>query len=709
MDQISQHHRRPPSSAVKDIVLYLIFVVGGAWLSVRFDLFEGFTHWSLDRATHVLSIIAMFIVAGLAVFGWRRWRESVRVISRHVETLEELRVSEGRFQALLTGSPDLMFRVDRDGSFLAVKESEALTMPAETIIGKNVCEVLPPALAEQASDVLRQINAGSGEVMLHCDIAGQDGPVSWEVRYVPVVDSEELLIIARDITDSKTQTEAYRDLDERFRAAFEDASIGMALTSATGQFMLTNQALCQLLGYSKEELAEMKFADITHPDDLADSDAKRQELAVGMDSVVHWEKRYLHADGHAVWVQMNVAPVRDSEGKISYHLSQVQDITDRREAQALLAASEQRWKLTFEAAPTGVGLVNVESGRLLTVNQAGCDMLGYSEQELLTMTLRDLTFPDDREASIARLRQVITGEIPSSHAKLRILRKDGSIGDALVSAALLGRPEDRALNLVVHFVDITDQVAAEQRLADLLATKDELIASVSHELRTPLTAVVGYAQLLNDEVSGLSPAERREMTALIVSQGMDLTNIIEDLLVGARADAGTLTIAQVPVDIRAQTAQVLETLHTAARIRLAGPSAQALADPARVRQIIRNLITNALRYGGDLIQASVEDTGSSVRLIVSDNGPGIPLEEQDLIFEPYHRAHSSKGLTASVGLGLTVSRKLAKLMDGDLTYRNENGQSIFQLDLPKAGPQASLTDLSLSHHPELNPPVLLHT
>jgi PAS domain S-box-containing protein len=708
MDRIFQHYRRLSSRAVRDIVFYLIFVVVGAWLSVRFGLFERFTDWSRNQEAHLLSIIAMFIVAGLAVFGWRRWRESVRVISRHVETLEELRVSEGRFQALLTGSPDLMFRVDRDGSFLAVKESEALTMPAETIIGKNVCEVLPPALAEQASDVLRQINAGSGEVMLHCDIAGQDGPVSWEVRYVPVVDSEEVLIIARDITDSKTQTEAYRDLDERFRAAFEDASIGMALTSATGQFMLTNQALCQLLGYSKEELAEMKFADITHPDDLADSDAKRQELAVGMDSVVQWEKRYIHADGHAVWVQMNVAPVRDSEGKISYHLSQVQDITDRQEAQALLAASEHRWKQTFQSAPAGVGLVNVESGRLLTVNQAGCDMFGYSEQEMLTRTLGELTHPDDRDESVARLRRVITGEIPSSHAKLRYLRNDGSTGHALVAAALLEDPGDSPLRLVVHFVDITDRVAAEQRLADLLAAKDQLIASVSHELRTPLTAVVGYAHLLNDEASGLSPAERKEMTASIVSQGTDLANIIEDLLVEARADTDTLTLARVPVDIRAQTAQVLENLDAAARVELVGPSPRALADPARVRQIIRNLITNALRYGGDRIQARVEDTGSSVRLIVSDNGPGVPLEEQDLIFAPYHRAHTSKGLTASVGLGLTVSRRLAILMDGDLAYRHENRECIFQLDLPRVDPQASLTDPSFLHHPELTPTVLLH-
>ena len=105
--------------------------------------------------------------------------------------------------------------------------------------------------------------------------------------------------------------------------------------------------------------------------------------------------------------------------------------------------------------------------------------------------------------------------------------------------------------------------------------------------------------------------------------------------------------------------------------------------PRQARQILRTIISNAVRYGGDRIQVTVDKGGSSVRLVVSNNGPGVPPEEQDRIFVPYHRAHTRTGLTASVGLDLTVSRKLARLMDGDLTYRCEPGASIFHLDLPK--------------------------
>ncbi|MGZ8755341.1 MAG: PAS domain S-box protein [Acidimicrobiia bacterium] len=689
MNLISQHQRRSWSSTTKDIAYYLIFVVVVAVLSVRFDVGDRFVEWSRthqEHQVHELAIVAMFMVAGLGVFGWRRWREAQREIASHQETLEELRVSEGRTQALQAASPDLVFRLDRDGTFRFVNESAALPMPTETIIGKNLSQVLPPDVAEQTSDAMRQIHAGSSEVVFRYEFPGRDGPEFWEARCVPVAGSEDVLFIARDITDSENQTTALRDLDGRFRAAFEDASIGMSLTSLSGRFMLVNRALCQLLGYSEEKLVGMKFLDVTHPDDRANSELKMQELDTGEVSAVRWEKRYVHADGHVVWAQLNLATVRDPKGKIRYYLSQVQDITPQQEAQAALVASEQRWKQTFEAAATGVALVNLEDGRFLSINQAGCDMLGHSQQELLTMTIREVTHPDDQQESFTRFRQVMTGEIPSSQVKLRYLRADNTTGHALVSTALLRDPEDRPLHLVAQIVDITEPVVAEQRLVDLLASKDELIASVSHELRTPLTAVVGYAQMLNDEVSGLSAVERKEMIESIASEGTDLTNIIEDLLVAARADIGR-TVAQVPVNLLAQTAQVLETLHhdtNGRRIELTGPPVQAVGDPARVRQILRNLISNAIRYGGDRIQVTVDNGGPSVRIVVSDNGPGISPEEQDRIFEPYHRAHTRKGLTASVGLGLTVSRKLARLMNGDLTYTYQPGESSFQLCLPAA-------------------------
>jgi len=236
-------------------------------------------------------------------------------------------------------------------------------------------------------------------------------------------------------------------------------------------------------------------------------------------------------------------------------------------------------------------------------------------------------------------------------------------------------------------VDITEHVIAEQRRQDLMDAKDQLIASVSHEVRTPLAAVVGCAQLLNGDVSHLTDTERKEVVATIANEGADLTDIVEDLLVEARADSGVLTVVSVPVDLQAQANEVLEAVDREAgrdRISLVGSTARATADPARVRQIIRNLVSNAIRYGGEEIRIAFQGGPTYVSLSVSDNGSGVPMDDRERVFEPYQRAHTKPGLTASIGLGLSVSRTLARLMDGELVYTHQDGWSVFRLELPAA-------------------------
>ncbi|HSO50086.1 MAG TPA: GAF domain-containing sensor histidine kinase, partial [Acidimicrobiia bacterium] len=228
------------------------------------------------------------------------------------------------------------------------------------------------------------------------------------------------------------------------------------------------------------------------------------------------------------------------------------------------------------------------------------------------------------------------------------------------------------------------QHEAESKLRDLLESKDELIATIAHELRTPLAGVVGFAQVLRDDADTLDPESRAEMIRLVAEQGMDLTNIVDDLLVAAKSEAGTLVIARVRVDLRAQAAQVLEAWGSdvVGAIDVSGSPAVTTGDPARVRQILRNLVTNALRYGGEQIRVRVGGDESTVFVTVEDNGHGVDTEEQDRIFEPYRRAHDAPGVTASMGLGLSISRQLAGLMGGDLIYRREPELSVFTLTMP---------------------------
>jgi signal transduction histidine kinase len=225
---------------------------------------------------------------------------------------------------------------------------------------------------------------------------------------------------------------------------------------------------------------------------------------------------------------------------------------------------------------------------------------------------------------------------------------------------------------------------AHDALLDAIRSKDMFLASVSHELRNPLTAVVGSSELLRDESLELSPEERAELLDVVVSEGNDLVNIVSDLLAAAKADSGTLTVSRVGVNLRAQAAQVLEAIDqkTGTHIELAEHSVTGVGDPDRVRQIVRNLITNAIRYGGDIIRVELSRGVDVANLRVCDNGPGVAEGDRERVFEAYQTAHGVPGRTGSIGLGLAISRKLARLMGGDLTYRYQGGESMFELSLP---------------------------
>lgn len=228
------------------------------------------------------------------------------------------------------------------------------------------------------------------------------------------------------------------------------------------------------------------------------------------------------------------------------------------------------------------------------------------------------------------------------------------------------------------------------KLRELTRAKDQFLASVSHELRTPLTGVLGFAELLRDDQSGLSGTERISLISNIATEATDMAAIIDDLLVAARSELDLLAVTRVPVTIRAQIAQVLEANTPDGRHDLvevvADPATtyRVLGDPHRVRQILRNLISNAHAYGGTRLEVRLHGTDDTVQIQIADNGGGVPPDEQDKIFEPYYRAHNAGTKPASVGIGLSVARQLAQLMNGNLTYRRENHWSIFELELPAA-------------------------
>ncbi|MCP3999044.1 MAG: HAMP domain-containing histidine kinase [bacterium] len=231
---------------------------------------------------------------------------------------------------------------------------------------------------------------------------------------------------------------------------------------------------------------------------------------------------------------------------------------------------------------------------------------------------------------------------------------------------------------------------SHSRLQQVVEEKDRLIGTISHELRTPLSTVLGLSHELAERAESFTTAEVAEFCGLIAQQSAELEALIEDLLVAARADIERIKVLKTPVDLYScVTSAVAVATETWTNPKVTVRHDQSAARPARadslrVRQIVRNLLQNAHRYGGSDIEVHIKYTDATCSITVSDDGTGVPGERADLIFEPHVRVHSSNGSTDSLGLGLYVSRTLAKLMDGTLEYRRRHNRTCFELVLPAA-------------------------
>ena len=227
-------------------------------------------------------------------------------------------------------------------------------------------------------------------------------------------------------------------------------------------------------------------------------------------------------------------------------------------------------------------------------------------------------------------------------------------------------------------------------------SKDRLLASVSHEIRTPLTAIVGLSEELISSRTSLGDEELDELNGIIAVQSRELAELVEDLLVASRADFGNLSIRPEIVDLHDQVQRVVEGVREShpsrKEVRVEGDGTLAWADPLRVRQVIRNLLTNAVKYGGDRIVVLVENRDGHALVVVADDGAGVPAAEEKLIFERYYRSAQSPTQPGSVGIGLPVSRQLAEMMGGTLEYVRRGVHPTFEFSIPM-GPEAGDADV----------------
>ncbi len=329
----------------------------------------------------------------------------------------------------------------------------------------------------------------------------------------------------------------------------------------------------------------------------------------------------------------------------------------------------------------GMGLVEV-----VRVNQEAARFLEVDDPDELTGPLRIETFPEDAMPSmLAQLEAIWNGADAVTVEVRRGFTVQGNPMDGLLYWTVPRRHGEMDLSrVVVSVIDVTAISDARRTLEDSLRSRDELIATVSHELRTPLTTVVGLSTELSRAFDDFGSDEAQDLLTMIAEQSVEVATIVEDLLVAAQAETGSLRVTREPVDLHLEAKATLRGLDIEQEVdcHTIGIVPTVYGDSGRIRQVLRNLLVNARRYGAQPVSVVVFESGSSVKLEVRDRGNAIPEGERDRIFDRYYRARQTPGVTASAGLGLTVSRELARLMGGDLTY-DHDGESVFTLVMPQ--------------------------
>ncbi len=235
-------------------------------------------------------------------------------------------------------------------------------------------------------------------------------------------------------------------------------------------------------------------------------------------------------------------------------------------------------------------------------------------------------------------------------------------------------------------------------LGRLDANRSQMLGTVSHELRNNLTRVLGLTEVVST-MADLEPEEAAELIAIAHQQALDATEIVEDLMTASRMERATLTLVTGLVDVNAEvvtTARRFQGAGTDIDLMLADDLPPAWADPLRVRQALRNLLSNAIRYGGPDITIATRRAGAAIEITVRDNGDGVPQEDEYTIFLPYRRSTQGRRDSSSIGLGLWICRQLAQAMEGSLDYQRCGDFTEFILTVPVARPDqepASAADL----------------
>lgn len=519
-----------------------------------------------------------------------------------------------------------------------------------------------------------------------------------ETRAEPLFNSAgqvvKLIGTVLDITERKQTEAALQEREMLLRAIGDNLPKGFIYQRIYDPvkgfyYSYVSAGIERLLGLKPEDVLKDTTVSRTvgFAEDLALADQAARESLQNL-TPIELQMRSRQPDGSIRWSSIRSIPRRLSDGRTVWDGLEV-DITDLKQTEAALRASEEQFRRAFDDAPIGISLIS-PSGRFIKVNTYYCNLLGYSEAELLTRDFIDVTHPDDLEADLLGLQQMLTGEIPIFQMEKRYITKQGQIVPVLLNTAPIRDQDGQAIYIVGHVQDVRDRLKVERM-------KDEFISIVSHELRTPLTSIRGALGILDSGVFDNRPEKARHMLQIATTNSDRLVRLVNDILSLERlqSEKAPLVMESCQVaDLMQQTVDGLQALadQSEVQLMLTTLEAQLWAAPDAIIQTLTNLISNAIKFSaaGDTVWLKAElqtadaEASPVLLLTVKDEGRGIPADKLELIFEQFQQVDvSDSRKKGGTGLGLAISKKIVQQHHGKIWVESTLGQgSTFYIALP---------------------------
>jgi len=502
----------------------------------------------------------------------------------------------------------------------------------------------------------------------------------------------------QDVTAVRSREAQLREAEERFRLAFDEAPIGVALVALDGRWLRVNRALCQIVGYPAEEMLKLGFQDITHPDDVGADMEAIGRLLPGELETHQVEKRYLHAGGHVVWVQLNVSLARDDRGLPLYFITQIQDITGRKATEEKVRSSEERFRGLMESAPDAMVIVGA-NGRIVLVNRQTEQLFGYDRDELLGQPV-EILIPEQFRSRHAAHRTgfVDDPKVRPMGAGLELfgVRRDGTEFPVEISLSPMETDEGRLVSAAVR--DITERKRAEaivlgalkrereltESLRELDRIKSDFVATVSHELRTPLTNIIGTTEMLAEGDFGELNDQQRRTVEVLDRNSHRLLDLVRDLLDLNQIESGGLGLQRSATDlgelferVQSQVVSQAANKRVVLRFEAAGELGSVVVDSRQVERALLNLVTNAIKFtpAEGSVTVRAERTGDRMRFVVADTGIGIPEHEQQHLFTRFFRSSiATENAIPGTGLGLVIVKHIVEGHGGTIDIDSAAGE-----------------------------------